>query len=147
MSAVKSGNTTPERILRSALHKSGLRYRLHEKKLPGRPDLVFPKYRAVIFINGCYWHLHGCYKSTIPKTNHEFWKKKLTTNKERDARNLKALKEMEWRVMIVWECAIKGKKSYHIDTMRNIVNDWLHSSIYFFEIPTVGGQSVAFRSP
>lgn len=135
MSAVKSGNTKPEVLLRSILHKSGLRFRLHDKKLPGKPDLVFPRYQSVIFVHGCYWHLHRCYKSTIPKTNREFWKNKLTTNKERDARNIKTLNEMGWRVMIVWECALKGKSSFPIDKVSSVIKSWLLSSEAFYEIP------------
>src|SRR5712692_2489456 len=89
MSLVGRKDTGPEIILRLALHKLGVRYRLHVKSLPGSPDLVFPRYRAVVFVHGCYWHCHGCYRSTIPKTRRSFWKRKFLANKERDERNLR----------------------------------------------------------
>ena len=100
MSAIRRKNTIPELILRSALHKAGLRYRLHDKKLPGSPDIIFSKYNAVLFVHGCYWHSHGCYKSTIPESQRDFWIKKFEVNRERDTRNVKLLKEKGWRIII-----------------------------------------------
>lgn len=109
MSGIKGADTKPELIIRSGLHKRGYRFRLHDKKLPGRPDLVFPKYGAVIFVNGCFWHKHDCHLFKWPKTRKEFWRKKIEGNASRDARNIAALREQGWRVLTIWECALKGK--------------------------------------
>src|SRR5258708_27431365 len=105
MSRVGQKNTGPELVLRSALHRMGLRYRLHDRSLPGSPDLVFPRFRAVIFVHGCYWHSHGCYRSTVPKSRNEFWTEKFATNRSRDEKNISSLLRDGWRVLTVWECA------------------------------------------
>lgn len=105
MRSVAGRNTGPERIVRSAAHKLGLRFRLHRKDLPGTPDLVFPKFRIALFVNGCFWHRHrGCPKATMPKTNIEFWKQKFDRNVERDKENYAALQALGWKVLIVWQC-------------------------------------------
>jgi DNA mismatch endonuclease (patch repair protein) len=102
--------TKPEMILRSALFKKGFRFRIHRKDLPGKPDIVLPKYHSVIFINGCFWHYHkGCKEGKIPTTNSEFWKEKLNRNKKKDADNIKALKQEGWNVFVIWECEIEMK--------------------------------------
>jgi DNA mismatch endonuclease, patch repair protein len=107
MSRVRSADTKPEWILRGGLHRLGFRYRLGNKDLPGRPDLVFPKYRAVVFVHGCYWHRHtGCKDASMPKTNVAFWSRKFTENVERDRRKERELAELGWRVMVVWECEL-----------------------------------------
>ena len=125
MSSVGQKDTGPETLLRSALHKAGLRYRLHDRKLSGSPDLVFPGFRAVIFVHGCYWHSHGCYKSTIPKSRREFWENKFSTNRARDERNVVLLRERGWRVMIVWECILVGKQAMPRDGVMEYVRGWL----------------------
>lgn len=125
MSLVGRKDTGPEIILRLALHKLGVRYRLHDKNLPGSPDLVFPRYRAVVFVHGCYWHSHGCNRSTIPKTRTGFWKSKFLANKERDERNLRLLKESGWRVRIVWECTVKGKTGQPASLVAKGLQRWL----------------------
>lgn len=108
MSRVKSKNTKPEILIRKELHKKGYRFRLHNKNISGSPDLVLPKYKTVVFIHGCFWHQHpGCKKSTHPKQNADFWKNKLDKNIERDARVVNELKDQGWKVIVVWECAIK----------------------------------------
>lgn len=135
MSSIRRKDTSPELALRSILHKSGLRYRLHSKKLPGTPDIVFPRFKAVLFVHGCYWHSHGCYKSTVPKSRREFWKKKFDENKERDARNIEALLGLGWRVMTVWECALKGKMSLPDSDITAFIKTWLSSSEQIGEIP------------
>lgn len=105
MRSVAGRNTGPERIVRSAAHKLGLRFRLHRKDLPGTPDLVFPKFRIALFVNGCFWHRHRrCSKATMPKTNIEFWKQKFDRNVERDKENYAALQALGWKVLIVWQC-------------------------------------------
>ena len=104
MSHIRSKNTKPEKQIRSALFKTGFRYRICDKRYPGKPDLIFPRYYAVIFINGCFWHAHeNCRYFVFPKSNHEFWKKKFKANKKRDAENLKYYQEQCWRVCFVWE--------------------------------------------
>ena len=107
MSKVRSADTKPEWILRCGLHRLGFRYRLGNKKLPGRPDLVFPKYRAVVFVHGCFWHRHpGCKDATTPKSNLPFWTNKFAENIERDRRVERELARRGWRVMVVWECKL-----------------------------------------
>jgi len=107
MSKIKSKDTSPEKTIRSLLHLSGVRFRLHKKELPGKPDLVFTKYNSVLFVNGCFWHLHSkCRDGRIPKTRKRYWKPKLLGNVERDKRNIKELRNLGWRVKTVWECDI-----------------------------------------
>jgi DNA mismatch endonuclease, patch repair protein len=105
MSRIRSKNTSPEITVRSLLHKMGFRFRLHVKDLPGHPDIVFPKYKKVIFVHGCFWHLHnGCRDGTVPKTQHEQWKAKLERNIERDVAHIKLLKIKGWHALVIWEC-------------------------------------------
>ncbi|MBO4319205.1 MAG: DNA mismatch endonuclease Vsr, partial [Treponema sp.] len=112
MSRIRSKDTKPEKEIRSALFKAGFRYRICDKRYPGRPDIIFPKYFAVIFINGCFWHAHDrCEYFRFPRSNQEFWRKKFERNKERDARVIKAYQDECWRICVVWECAIRGKNS------------------------------------
>ena len=108
MSRIRSENTKPEMQLRKILHGMGFRYRLHDKKLTGSPDLVFPKYNAVIFVHGCFWHRHGCKLTTTPTTNKESWDAKFKANIERDKRNIQELLNTGWRVMVVWECELEN---------------------------------------
>jgi len=126
MSRVGQKDTGAETTLRSTLHKAGFRYLLHDRRLPGSPDLVFPRFRAVIFVHGCYWHSHGCYKSTVPKSRRTFWTKKFSENRQRDERNIQLLLERGWRVMIVWECALLGKTAMPAQEMTRRVHAWLH---------------------
>ena len=125
MSSVRQKHTRPEKLLRSVLHKSGLRFKLHDKGLPGSPDLVFPRFGAVVFVHGCYWHSHGCYRSTVPKTRREFWEEKFRANRQRDTRNIERLLLRGWRVMVVWECAVVGKHALAPDDISGIVSAWL----------------------
>ena len=108
MRNIHGKNTKPELLLRRALHKCGLRYRLYRRDLPGCPDLVFPKYRTVIFVHGCFWHRHGCAATSTPTTRPEFWEKKFAGNVARDKKAVEALLADGWRVIIVWECALKS---------------------------------------
>lgn len=110
MSGIRAKNTRPEMFLRQRLHALGFRFRLHAKDIPGKPDIVLPKYRALIIVHGCFWHGHGCRHSVIPKTNVAFWQEKIQGNKLRDARNLKLQLDAGWRCLIVWECAIRCAK-------------------------------------
>ncbi len=112
MSNIKSKNTKPEMIVRSLVHRMGYRYRLHNKDLPGKPDLVFSRYKKIIEVYGCYWHMHDCkYGKVTPQTNAEFWKKKRKGNVVRDNRNQYELKKHGWEVLIIWECQTKDIKS------------------------------------
>ena len=128
MAGIPSKHTLTELLLRKALHHIGIRYRLHNRQLPGSPDLVLKRFDAVIFVHGCYWHSHGCYKSTVPQTHQEFWTKKFSINRTRDQKNVTQLLEHGWRVMTVWECALRGKTSYPPVTIANWVKSWLESS-------------------
>lgn len=108
MSKVRSRDTKPERRVRAAAHAMGLRFRLYRRDLPGRPDLVFPRYKTVIFVHGCFWHAHpGCARATMPKSRQEFWRKKLERNIERDQAATDALTSMGWHVAVIWECETK----------------------------------------
>jgi len=107
MAKVKSKNTGLEKAVRSLLHSLGFRFRLHRRDLPGTPDIVLPKHKTVIFVHGCFWHAHeGCRKATVPSSNTDFWRDKLAANKARDQANIAKLQEMEWQVVVVWECQI-----------------------------------------
>jgi DNA mismatch endonuclease, patch repair protein len=111
MSATRGKNTRPELIVRQAAHHLGLRFRLHDKRLPGRPDLVFTRWKTVVFVNGCYWHRHpGCKRTTTPKSNTRFWNRKFSQNSKRDAENYDTLKRCGWRVLILWECQVKTRE-------------------------------------
>lgn len=107
MSKIRSSNTEPERVVRSHLHRGGLRFRLNARDLPGSPDIVLPRWRVAIFVHGCFWHRHaGCPYAYTPKSNRSSWKKKFSTNVARDARKLAALQQAGWRVYVVWECEL-----------------------------------------
>ena len=105
MSRIKSRNTGPELIVRSALHRLGYRFRLHRRDLPGSPDIVLPRHRTVIFVHGCFWHRHrGCRQTTTPRTRTEFWKEKFAANVERDKKKTRQLEKLGWRVVVIWGC-------------------------------------------
>ncbi|MCA9064259.1 MAG: DNA mismatch endonuclease Vsr [Planctomycetaceae bacterium] len=105
MSRIRGKDTKPELIVRSIVHQMGFRFRLHQRKLPGKPDLVLPKHRRIIFVHGCFWHMHACrYGRVIPKTNAEFWQDKRTGNVVRDRRNRDQLRKLGWQILTVWEC-------------------------------------------
>lgn len=119
MSQIQGKDTKPEMLVRKFLHSNGFRYRLHVKDLPGKPDLVLPKYNSVIFVHGCFWHAHeNCKYFKIPKTRTEWWKEKLYGNKERDKRHIQELKDEDWNVIVVWECELKTDKK---GTLKNII--------------------------
>ncbi len=133
MSGIRGKNTKPELVIRKELHKSGFRFRLHDKKLPGKPDLVLKKYNAVIFINGCFWHRHECYLFKWPKTRPEFWREKINKNHENDKRALKNLAAQGWRICVVCECALKGK-SRDLPGVVNKITRWLLGEKKYLEI-------------
>ncbi len=124
MSRIKSGNTKPELVVRSLLHSMGYRFRLHRKDLPGKPDIVLPKYRSVIFVHGCFWHRHHkCKYAYNPKSNMDFWQKKFKANIERDVRVIKELKDLGWNILIVWECEIKD-----MEILKNKIYKFLENN-------------------
>lgn len=125
MSSIRGKDTKPELTLRKALHSKGLRYRLHVRKLPGKPDLVFPKYKTVVFVHGCFWHQHGCSNSTMPKTRTDFWAKKLEANRHRDKIVLIKLLSAGWRVALVWECTIRGSLKEGTPVLMEKVANWI----------------------
>jgi DNA mismatch endonuclease (patch repair protein) len=110
MSRVRSKDTAPELIVRRVLHSEGYRYRLHRRDLPGRPDIVLPRHRAAVFVNGCFWHGHGCSLFRMPATRSEFWAAKIEANRVRDAAARGKLKDKGWRTLDVWECALRGQR-------------------------------------
>jgi len=125
MSGIRSKNTSPEVLVRKALHAKGFRFRIHVKSLPGKPDLVLPKYNAVIFVHGCFWHGHNCHYFKIPQTRPEFWLDKIGKNQERDQHTLARLLALNWRVLIVWECAIREAKKKNSKLLIEKISDWL----------------------
>ena len=127
MAAIRGADTKPELIIRKGLHAKGLRYRLHDRKLPGRPDLVFPARRAVVFVHGCFWHGHDCPLFVMPKTRTEFWSDKISGNRTRDEAAMRTLQESGWRTGIVWECALKGRQRLGIDAVIDMLSAWLSS--------------------
>lgn len=137
MSGIKGKDTKPEMILRQGLHKLGFRYRLHDRRLPGKPDMVFPRYRAVIFAHGCFWHGHECHLFKWPSTREEFWHEKISRNKKVDANNLSRLQQLGWRIGIVWECSLKGKYRINSEEVIELCAQWLTSDMQSIEI---GGQ-------
>jgi DNA mismatch endonuclease (patch repair protein) len=139
MSKIKGKNTKPEMIVRSALHEEGYRFRLHRKDLPGKPDIVLPKYRAAIFVNGCFWHGHHCPLFKWPKTREDFWRSKILANVRRDQINYQEIVNMGWRVCIVWECSIRSKSCEAKSAMMQRLFEWLNGESSFYEIqgPTV----------
>jgi DNA mismatch endonuclease (patch repair protein) len=134
MSGIKGKNTKPELIIRQGLHRLGFRFRLNNPKLPGKPDLFFRKYRAVVFVHGCFWHGHDCQLFKVPDTRREFWEQKITRNRDRDGEVEALLKKQGWRIAIVWECALKGKGKLPLDDVLDRLSDWLVSPLPRLEI-------------
>ena len=120
MSRIRSRDTGPELALRSMLHRAGLRFRLHDRSLPGTPDIVMKKHHAVILVHGCYWHRHeGCMNATTPSTRTDFWQAKFGATVARDERNLAALAELGWKPIVVWECVVKKHPDKVMFKIRN----------------------------
>jgi DNA mismatch endonuclease, patch repair protein len=126
MAGIQSKNTKPETLIRKALHARGFRYSLHPKRLPGKPDIVMPKWRVVIFVHGCFWHWHGCRMSKLPTSNASFWQQKLMGNQLRDAEVKQALVNLGWRSATVWECATRGKTAQeNLPNLLNALDSWI----------------------
>ncbi|MBN1525502.1 MAG: DNA mismatch endonuclease Vsr [Spirochaetales bacterium] len=128
MSGIKNTNTTAELLIRKGLHRRGFRYSCHKKGIPGTPDLFLKKYNALVFVNGCFWHAHGCKYFKWPSTRKEFWETKINSNAERDKRTRKYLLKMNYRICTIWECSLKGKsKEQKLDTLITRLAEWLLS--------------------
>lgn len=124
MSRVRSTDTKPEMVVRKWLHSQGFRFRLHRNDLPGKPDIVLPRFKTVILVNGCFWHQHpGCRKATLPASNRDFWTEKLGRNVERDNQNKKKLTDLGWRVIEVWECELKRKSNFVSSDLLALVQE------------------------
>lgn len=138
MSGIKNGNTNLEMLVRRELHRRGFRYSLRNSELPGKPDMVLRKYRSVIFMHGCLWHRHECHLFKWPCKDNpsraEFWRNKINSNYERDARQLLALAAQDWRVAVVWECALKGKSKIGSVEVGDLLAGWLNSQSCAIEI-------------
>ena len=138
MAGIRGKDTKPELALRRALHAAGLRYRLHVAGLPGRPDIVLPRFRAVIFVHGCFWHRHpGCRHATTPSTRVDFWSAKFAANTARDAATRHALSQAGWRVATVWECALRSERD--VIAAADAVMEWLHRLEPFLDVEKVNG--------
>lgn len=126
MSRIKSSDTKPEEIVRKFLFSKGFRYRKNDKRYPGKPDIVLPKYKTVVFVNGCFWHAHeGCSCFVWPENNEEYWHKKLTNNAERDKRNYLALEQIGWKVIVLWECQLtKDKLAITMKQLMDGIKKW-----------------------
>lgn len=125
MSGIRGKDTKPELAVRKALHARGFRYRLHDRRLPGKPDLVFPRYNAVIFVNGCFWHGHDCHLFKWPGSRVEFWRQKIGKNKSNDIAAAFALENLGWRVLTIWECALKGRTKKPLPEIVDTAANWL----------------------
>lgn len=134
MSGIRGKNTKPEIMIRSALHKAGFRFRLHTGGLPGKPDLVLPRYRAAILVNGCFWHGHDCHLFKWPGSKKEFWRTKILKNRTNDEKVLTALDAQGWRVLQIWECTLKGKEKLSVERIVDEVTGWLCSEESYHEI-------------
>lgn len=133
MAGIRGRDTKPEITLRRALHARGFRFRLGNGELPGRPDIVLPRWKAAIQVHGCFWHRHsGCRFATVPASNAEFWMNKFDANVERDARKLDEITKLGWRVAVVWECGLRGKD---LDPVVDPLVEWLRSNTPFLELP------------
>lgn len=129
MAAIRSRDTKPEVTLRRALHSRGFRFRLHDRQLPGRPDIVLPRYRSVVLVNGCFWQRHGCNNSRLPSTRVEFWRSKLDANVSRDLRNQHELAQLGWRVAVVWECEIREAERNGDPALYERLAHWLYEAV------------------
>lgn len=125
MAGIQGKNTKPELLVRKYLHGRGLRYRIHAKELPGKPDLIFPKFKAVVFVHGCFWHQHsGCKYATTPSSREIFWANKLSENVARNACQIAALNDLGWRVFVVWECELRNGKA-RLDLLYSEITEGL----------------------
>lgn len=129
MSGIRGKNTKPEMLVRRYLHSHGFRYRLHVNSLPGHPDIVLPKWNAVVFVHGCFWHWHNCRYFKLPKTRKDFWETKLADNKSRDLRNARMLEKMGWHVLTIYECELKTDTDEALANLASLISRLKNSEI------------------
>ncbi|MBX9722088.1 MAG: DNA mismatch endonuclease Vsr, partial [Candidatus Obscuribacterales bacterium] len=133
MSGIRGRNTKPEILIRSLLHRQGFRFRLHVRDMPGKPDIVLPRYRAVVFVHGCFWHGHSCPLFKLPGTRPDFWREKIERNQNNDNRAKRELLTDGWRVGVIWECALRGAGK-NIEGVAQSLADWLRSDTPLIEV-------------
>lgn len=146
MAGIRTANTKPEIVVRKLLFAMGYRFRLQRKDLPGKPDLVLPKHDVAIFVNGCFWHCHECHLFKWPKSNAQFWKKKILGNRERDQRSAKDLRGLGWHVMTVWECAVRSKSDRQLESLACRMSDWIESPAGRYRHKNFRGRERKFYS-
>lgn len=134
MSGIRGKDTKPELLIRRGLFMRGFRFRVHVSKLPGKPDIVLPKYKAVILVNGCFWHGHGCSLFKWPSSRVDFWRDKIEDNRKHDAESLEALKMLGWRTLVVWECTTKGKGKWSAERLLDAIGKWVLEGSEYSEI-------------
>lgn len=140
MAGIKCANTKVEVQIRQLLHHAGFRYRLHNAALPGKPDLWLARYRAVIEVNGCFWHGHDCHLFKMPSSRTDFWQAKIASNRARDARHLAELEQLDIRRLTIWECALKGRLRHDPERLLLVISWWLTSGVSHGEI--AGGREL-----
>ncbi len=140
MARIKGKDTRPELIVRRILHASGFRYRLHVKGIPGRPDIVLRSRKTLVFVNGCFWHGHDCHGTRFPKSNRRFWSAKIKANMARDARNLAECRRLGWRVLIIWECVLRGKKRFSNESLAAEISVWIERDAKRASIKNIRGR-------
>jgi DNA mismatch endonuclease (patch repair protein) len=134
MSRIRAKDTKPELLIRRGLHALGYRYHLHWRALIGRPDMVFPRYKTAVFVHGCFWHGHKCHLFKMPATREDFWRKKIVSNAARDENALGTLRALGWRILIVWECALKGKRRLALDEVLRRTEEFLKGAQQLLEL-------------
>lgn len=147
MAGIRGKNTTPELAVRRELHRRGFRFRLHSGELPGRPDIVLPKHRAVILVHGCFWHRHQCRLFKWPSSNSQTWREKLESNVVRDADNMDSLRRQGWRTLVIWECALKGPRRRTLESVGTLIEEWLRAGADSGEIEgsDIGAEGDSLR--
>ena len=134
MASFSGKDTKPELWLRKALHRKGYRYRIHDKSLSGKPDIVFRRFNAVVFVHGCFWHGHNCPLFRMPSSNEQYWKVKINSKRRRDTKVNSQILEKGWRILTVWECSLKGNAKMNLDSLISAIEDWLCCESNFLEI-------------
>jgi DNA mismatch endonuclease (patch repair protein) len=140
MSRIRSKDTRPEMTVRRMLHRLGFRYRLHRRELPGRPDIVLPRYRAAIFVHGCFWHGHNCSLFRMPTTRQEFWATKIAANRCRDGNAVSGLSDAGWRSLLIWECALRGRGRLSAETLIDRITAFIVKDAQFGAISEAGAE-------
>ncbi|MBC3954828.1 very short patch repair endonuclease [Pseudomonas triticifolii] len=143
MAGIQGKNTSPELLIRKALHARGFRFRIHAKHLPGKPDLVLPKYNAAIFVHGCFWHGHDCRFFKVPQTRPEFWLEKIGKNQARDLVQIAALRALGWRVLVVWECAVRSMKKQKTMLLIDLIGEWLVNGSEYLQLDEAIAEQIA----